>query len=223
MTETTLVHLVRHGEVYNPEGILYGRLPGFHLSDRGVLMAARVAAHLSDHDVVHVVASPLERVQETAAPIAAAHKVSVVTDNRVIESGNVFEGQPVATENVLRRPSSWRHFWNPFRPSWGEPYRRIAARMTAAVYDARDAARGHEAVVVSHQLPIWMARLAAEGRAYAHDPRNRRCTVCSLTSFCFTGDVLTRIGYAEPVAELVPAAERDATFSIGGVPKEQQP
>ena len=69
----TVVHLMRHGEVHNPDGILYGRLPGYLLSELGREMADTVARFLADHDVVRVVASPLERAQETAGPIAAAH------------------------------------------------------------------------------------------------------------------------------------------------------
>ncbi|HEV3068841.1 MAG TPA: histidine phosphatase family protein, partial [Streptosporangiaceae bacterium] len=39
MSDTTVVHLLRHGEVDNPRGIIYGRLPGYHLSANGRLMA----------------------------------------------------------------------------------------------------------------------------------------------------------------------------------------
>ena len=65
----------------------------------------------------------------------------------------------------VKRPRLWLHLCNPFRPSWGEPYKEIVARMMAAVEDARDAARGHEAVIVSHQLPIWTTRLHVEKRS----------------------------------------------------------
>ena len=71
MTEKTIVHVMRHGEVHNPEKILYGRLPDYHLSERGRAQAQAVADWLADRDIVYVVASPLERAQETAAPIAA--------------------------------------------------------------------------------------------------------------------------------------------------------
>ena len=59
----TVVHFLRHGEVHNPDGILYGRLPGFRLSDTGQRQALTVAEHLADHDIVHVVASPLTRAR----------------------------------------------------------------------------------------------------------------------------------------------------------------
>lgn len=213
---TTIVHVLRHGEVYNPQGILYGRAPGFHLSDRGLAMAERVAERIGHQDITHVVASPLERAQETAAPIAKARGVEIVTDDRVIESTNIFEGKPFSVgDGVLRRPSAWKYLWNPYKPSWGEPYAEVAARMWAAVEDARDAAAGHEAVIVSHQLPIWVLRLHAEKRRFLHDPRKRQCTLASLTSFTFTDGELVSVGYSEPAGDMIPEAERRAAFSSG--------
>ncbi|HET6167783.1 MAG TPA: histidine phosphatase family protein [Marmoricola sp.] len=212
----TVVHLLRHGEVYNPQGILYGRAPGFVLSDRGRAMAERVAERIGDRDITHIVSSPLERAQETAAPLAKVRGVVPVLDERVIESTNVFEGQPFTVgRSLVRRPSIWKHLVNPFKPSWGEPYREVADRMWAAVEDARAAAEGHEAVIVSHQLPIWICRLHAEGRRFLHDPRRRQCTLCSVTSFDFDGDRLRTIGYSEPAGDLIPVAQRRAAFSAG--------
>ena len=223
-TPDTVVHLLRHGEVHNPEGVLYGRRDGYHLSELGQKMADRVAAALTDRDITHVRSSPLERAQETAAPTAAAHDLEIVTDERVIESTNVFEGKRFAGgSNALSRPSSWRYLWNPWKPSWGEPYKEIVARMMSAVHDARVEAAGHEAVVVSHQLPIWTTRLAAEKRSFLHDPRKRQCTLCSLTSFHFVGDRLTQVSYSEPAGDLIPTKDKAAPFSAGGAPEEKQP
>ncbi|HET8604056.1 MAG TPA: histidine phosphatase family protein [Marmoricola sp.] len=219
---TTVVHLLRHGEVHNPGGILYGRSGGYHLSTRGEQMAERVAERIGDRDIVRIVASPLERAQETAAPLATRLGLEVVTDERVIESTNIFEGRPFSMgDGIFRRPSTWRHLWNPFTPSWGEPYRQIAARMWAAVEDARDAAAGHETVVVSHQLPIWVTRLHAERRRFLHDPRRRQCTLCSLTSFTFEDGQLRTISYSEPAGDLIPAGDRRAPFSAGGAAEEE--
>lgn len=224
MTPDTTVHLLRHGEVYNPEGVLYGRRDGYHLSDLGVRMAERVASAVGDRDIVHLRSSPLERAQETARPLAEARGLEIVTDERVIESTNVFEGERFGVgDGALRKPSAWRHLWNPWKPSWGEPYREIVARMMSAVHDARIAAEGHEAVVVSHQLPIWTTRLAAEKRSFLHDPRKRQCTLCSLTSFHFVGDRLTQVSYSEPAGDLIPTKDKAAPFSAGGAPEEQPP
>lgn len=212
---STIVHLLRHGEVHNPTGVLYGRLEGFGLSERGRAMAERVADHLAGTgphgadraDVVHVVASSLQRAQETATPIAAAFDLPITTDDRVIEAENRFEGLTFGVgDGSLRRPSHWRYLVNPFRPSWGEPYTQQVARVLAAVADARRAAAGHEAVIVSHQLPIWVTRQALEGKRLWHDPRRRQCNLASLTSLHYRGEELERIVYSEPAADLLPAA-----------------
>jgi broad specificity phosphatase PhoE len=223
-TPDTVVHLLRHGEVHNPEGVLYGRRDGYHLSELGLRMADRVAEAMADRDVTHIRSSPLERAQETAAPTAKAHGLEVVTDDRVIESTNVFEGKRFAdSSNALIRPSAWRHLWNPWKPSWGEPYKQVVARMMAAVHDARVEAQGHEAVVVSHQLPIWITRLSVENRSFVHDPRRRQCTLCSVTSFHFVGDAITQVSYSEPAGDLIPVKDKKAPFSAGGAPEENKP
>ncbi|HEX8865461.1 histidine phosphatase family protein [Lentzea sp. NPDC006480] len=201
----TVVHLLRHGEVHNPTGILYGRIPGFRLSERGVKQALTVAESLAENDIVHVVASPLERAQQTAAPIADSHRLELATDERLIEADNQFEGLKVAVgDGALRSPQHWPKLINPFKPSWGEPYIEIAHRMLGAVQKARSEAEGHEAVCVSHQLPIWTVRRFLEGKRMWHDPRKRECSLASLTSLIFEGEQLVRIAYSEPVGATNP-------------------
>lgn len=203
----TVVHVVRHGEVDNPERVLYGRLPGYGLSPLGRQMADLAAAHLLDRDVVAVVSSPLQRAVETATPIAAGHGLPVDLDERVIEADNVFEGRQVAGgKGLLRDPSMFKYFLNPLRPSWGEPYVDLVARMKAAVADLRERAEGREGVIVSHQAPIWMLRSALERRRLVHNPRRRECSLASVTSLTYAGDVLASVDYSEPAAELLPMA-----------------
>jgi broad specificity phosphatase PhoE len=199
----TIVHLVRHGEVDNPTGLLYGRLPDYHLSDLGIQMAERVAEHLGERDVVHLRSSPLERAQETAAPMAEAFGLPIVIDSRVIEAVNYFEGLRLSFAGALRHPKNWLYFRNPFKPSWGEAYTEVLARTRLAMRDAAEAALGHEAVIVSHQLPIWIARINAEGRRMFHDPRKRQCTLASVTSFTYIDARITSVSYSEPAAELL--------------------
>jgi broad specificity phosphatase PhoE len=201
---TTIVHLLRHGEVHNPGGILYGRIPGFGLSDLGREMALAAAERLAGRDIVHVGASPLQRAQETAEPIAASHRLDTVTYDGVIEAGNSFEGLRVGVgDGALRHPRYWWRLRDPFRPSWGEAYLDIARRMMDAVDKARVAAEGAEAVIVSHQLPIWTARRFAERKHLWHDPRRRECSLASVTSFVYEGGSLARVEYSEPAAHLV--------------------
>lgn len=195
----TKVHLVRHGEVFNPEKVLYGRLPGFRLSENGERQAKVTAEYLAAGDVAAVVASPLDRAQQTAIPIAAAHGLDVRTDHRLIESRNAFEGKPFeAGPAVFRYPSMWRLLANPLRPSWGEPYAEIAARMLAAAHHWRDAYPGREVVLVSHQLPVWTARRAMEGLHLWHRPDRRECGLASVTTAVYAGSALARVEYAEP-------------------------
>lgn len=198
----TVVHLLRHGEVHNPEGVLYGRLEGYHLSDLGREMAKVVATHLEANDITHIVASPLERARETAEPIAEAHGLDIHTDGRVIESTNYFEGRRVTKKDLLH-PRHWPKLVDVTRPSWGEPYEEVAQRMLAAVADARAAAAGHEAVIVSHQLPVWTLRNKLTGARLWHDPRKRDCALASLTSLLYEDDELASITYSEPAAALV--------------------
>jgi broad specificity phosphatase PhoE len=195
----TIVHLVRHGEVANPNGILYGRLPGYRLSEDGLMMAKAAAGFLAGRDVTVLRSSPLERAIETAEPIAAQFGLSIEIDDRLIEPWNHFEGLNIGVgDGSLRAPRHWIYLRNPFRPSWGEPYSEVAARVLAAAADAARTARGHEAVCVSHQLPIWVSRRSAEGRRLWHDPRRRQCALGSVTSLEYSGDTLTAVSYAEP-------------------------
>jgi broad specificity phosphatase PhoE len=198
----TIVHLVRHGEVDNPTGVLYGRLPGFYLSEAGERMAEVAAAALAGRDVTVVRSSPLERAVQTAAPIAKDFGLVPTTDDRLIESENFFEGKTFGVgDGSLRRPSVWVHLWNPFRPSWGEPYIQVAKRVAAAVADARDAAAGHEAVLVSHQLPIEIGRRYLQGTTLWHRPDRRTCALASITSVVYDGDRVARIDYSEPAGD----------------------
>ncbi len=206
-SEQTVVHLLRHGEVHNPGKILYGRLPGYRLSTAGEAMAEAAARWFTDRDVTHLVSSPLERARQTAQPLADALGIEPVIDERIIEAGNAFEGLAVAGGGGMwRAPKHWWRLRNPMRPSWGEPYVEIAARMLMAVEAAREAARGHEAVLVSHQLPIWTVRLHAEGRRYVHDPRRRECGLASVTSLTYDGDRIADVSYAEPAGATDPDA-----------------
>ena len=199
MSSRTTVHLLRHGEVHNPEGVLYGRLPGFRLSEDGQKMARDAADALRGRDVTAVVASPLQRAQETAGPIAEVFGLPIGTDDRLLESGNYFEGKTVGVgDGAFRNPQHWPQLRNPFRPSWGEPYDVIAERMLAAAVAARDLALGHEAVCVSHQLPIWTVRRFVEGRTLWHRPDRRQCGLASLTSITWDGDHIATVSYSEP-------------------------
>lgn len=206
--QPTIVHVCRHGQVQNPDHILYGRLPGYGLSELGQAMASRLGEHFADVPLDHLRVSPLQRAKETLAPIAANHPdLPIVEDTRVIEAANAFEGRNFGRFNQkLLLPTNWWHFRNPLRPSWGEPYRDIAVRMRAAIADmAASVPQGGQALVVAHQLPIYIARLGAEGRSFVHNPANRECRLASVTSFHILDGRVVKVSYTEPCADLYPA------------------
>jgi len=213
------VHLVRHGEVFNPDGILYGRLPGFGLSKLGHRMAQAAADELQQRSrpVSALRVSPLQRTRESAAPIAAAFAVEPEIDESIIEPTNRFEGTRMKL--AVRKPAYWPYLVNPLRPSWGEPYKSIERRMLAAVEQAFDSVDSGDVVLVSHQLPIWVTHLSVAGERFPHDPRKRRCALSSITSFervtveAEGADAsaekvrrLVEVGYVEPAASLQTAA-----------------
>lgn len=203
----TVVHLLRHGEVHNPDRRLYGRLPGYHLSEAGRAMAGSAAAFFAERDVVAVFTSPLDRARETAEPVAQSVGLAAVVDERLIEPWNHFEGLAFGVgDGSLRRIEHWWHLRNPFLPSWGEPYEQVAARMLAAVADARAAAAGHEAVCVSHQLPIWVVRRRVAGRPLWHHPARRECGLASVTSLRYRGNRVVSVSYLEPARRHRPTA-----------------
>lgn len=208
------IHLVRHGEVFNPTRVLYGRLPGFGLSDRGHKMAQAAAADLvgRDRDIAAIVSSPLQRTVESAVPIAEAFRLDATQDARIIEPTNAFEGKRMrGKDSALKDPKNWRYLVNPFRPSWGEPYKSVVARMIAGMTDAALAVNDGDVVLVSHQLPIEMVRRHVTGKTFVHDPRHRRCALSSITTFEFVDSArpevgFVEVGYADPAAHLAVGA-----------------
>ncbi|WP_080793289.1 histidine phosphatase family protein [Corynebacterium pacaense] len=200
---STIVHLVRHGEVHNPEKILYGRMPGYRLSERGRNQAAATAASFRGHDVVHLAASPLQRAQETAQAFAQVTGLEVLTDEDLLEAGNRFEGlRTKGLRSQLWNPIRWQLMTRPSLPSWGEHYSVIEARMMDAVERARLAAEGHEAILVSHQLPIVCVQRSVRGQGLGHNPAARQCDLASVTSLIFRQQEIVDICYTEPAQEI---------------------
>lgn len=192
---------MRHGEVHNPQRVLYGRLPGYRLSDDGRRMARAAAEHVQSlgRTVSRLVVSPLQRTRESAEPFAELFDLEPVIDERVIEPANVFEGKRM--KRALLNPVNWRHLVKPAVPSWGEPYASVVARMRAAMDDAAAAVEGGDVVIVSHQAPIWITRLASTGHPLRHDPRSRRCALSSVTTFERNADGRwVEVAYAEPAS-----------------------
>jgi broad specificity phosphatase PhoE len=205
-----LIHLVRHGEVFNPDHVLYGRIPGFGLSELGKLMAKESADSKIGHPITRLYASPLQRTQESAAPWSSNFGLEIITDERLIEPWNDFEGTAGFGAKALRNPRLWPKLRNPFTPSWGEPYVSIAARMLAAIEDAWTATESGEVVLVSHQLPIWMVHRELAGERLFHDPRKRRCALSSITTLRRSSgqarSAFVEVDYQDPAAALQASA-----------------
>ena len=196
---------MRHGEVENPTGVLYGRIEGFGLSLRGHRMAQLAAESLAGHDIRAVAASPLQRTRESAAPWVAQFGVDLGIDERLIEPTNAFEGINMRRD-LPRRPDLWRHLVNPQKPSWGEAFLSVQARMMASIEDHWAAADGGEVVLVSHQMPIVMVARTVAGQPLAHNPSKRRCALSSITTLERRGDAFVEVSYAEPAADLLAGA-----------------
>lgn len=177
---------------------------------------AEAAAHElagSDREVAALYASPLERAQQSAAPIASALGLEIVTEDRIIEPTNYFEGKVNSgPEAAFKKPKYWHKFWNPFLPSWGEPYRSVATRVRAAMDAAWEAEGGGDIVMVSHQSPIWMAHLDIAGKPLFHNPASRRCDLSSITTFERRSGRWVEVDYRTPAADLL----ADAT-DVGAV------
>ncbi len=198
------IRLVRHGEVHNPDGILYGRIPGYHLSELGHRMAALAAESLAGHTITRLLASPLQRTQESAQPWADRFGLPIELEERIIEPHNWFEGKIM--RDAIRTPAAWPRLTNPLRPSWGEPYTSVKKRMFAAITDAWASVDSGEVVLVSHQMPIVMVARSVAGRAPFHDPRKRRCTLSSITTLRREGERFVEVDYQEPARELLAAS-----------------
>lgn len=194
------LHLVRHGEVHNPRRVLYGRLPGYGLSEAGRRMARQAAEWVQsmDRPVTALWASPLQRTRESAEPFTAIFGLEPHIDDRIIEPTNVFEGRRMV--RALLNPWNWRHLRKPAIPSWGEPYADVVSRMNSAMTEGWESVDSGDVVMVSHQLPIWITHLAVAGLPTQHDPRRRRCALSSVTSFEMVDDKWTEVAYAEPAA-----------------------
>lgn len=210
----TRIHLVRHGEVHNPKGVLYGRLPNFSLSVRGEEMALAAAMELkaSGAKVTRILSSPLTRTLQSAKPISQQFNVPIEVEDALIEPTNIFEGHVVGVKTLLRNPKFLAKLYDPFTPSWGEPFSQIASRLTGAMEKAWRETPSGEVVMVSHQLPIWMVHRSSSGKPLAHDPRSRRCDLSSITSFEFTDSGLREVQYRDPAKEL-----RSKAIDVGAV------
>lgn len=161
MAKKTTIYLVRHGDVYNPDGVFYERIAGFRLSDLGHLQAKTLGDFLAQKNISVIYASPLERAQETASYIQAHYPhLSVITDERLIEVSSVKRGQKQKDLTLER--------WNFYKPAYtklgGEKLSDIWKRMNRFFRDIVKKHKGESIVAVSHGDPIMISSVKHRGR-----------------------------------------------------------
>ena len=185
MTERTIVHLMRHGEVHNPTACSTAGCPSYYLSrPRPPDGRKRSPTRWQGRDVTYLVASPLERAQQTAEPPARAPRPAD-RDRRARDRGR----QLVRGPDVRRRrrlaaaPAALVAPAQPVRPSWGEPYKDIAARMRAAVARRpRGGARPRGGHRVAPAAGLDRPSVVREAVVRRTTRGERQCTLASLTT-----------------------------------------
>ena len=195
---TGTIHLVRHGDVENPKAVLYGRLPGFHLSELGRRQAEEAGERLAEANVTSLWTSPLERARETAETIARHHDAPIVTDDRLLESDTRFEGIKRSPMTFLMDPRNWWKMRNPLKPSWGETFAQIGERMLSVIAEASSTAAGGETVLVAHQTPVVVARNAMSGKWGPPWLGGARCATGSITTMVMEEGRLVSASYFVP-------------------------
>lgn len=159
------IHLVRHGEVANPNHVVYGDLPGFNLSPAGVLHAHAAARHLDDTPIGVVITSPLARAVQTATAIARRHGLAPVIDPRLIETRQFPHWTARRWDEVVEaHPGEFAAYLEDAAaaPSADEGILAVAERVASALSD--HAPERGDLVAVGHQDPIQAVRLHLTGR-----------------------------------------------------------
>jgi len=205
----TLVLLVRHGTTPSTGTILPGRAPGLHLSEVGQAQALSAAARIAEIDPAPsaVYASPLERTQETAAPIAKALKLRVRTSPGLLECDfGSWTGKRLAD---LRKKPEWQTVQaapSSFRFPRGESFAEMAARSYDTVVDLAAKHRGQSIVAVSHADPIKAIVSVAAGSPLDMFQR-LSISPCSVTALLLsdTGPHLLAMNTTASLKELRPS------------------
>lgn len=181
----SVVHLIRHGEVENPNQTVYADLPGFNLSARGRRQAAWAANALASNRIGAVYSSPLDRAVETASEIANHHSRAcmVVPDLTEWALMSRWRGLPWPQLDRHRPGELDAYLTNPLQMDFSpETVEELAARMGGTVSELAGRHPDQELVVVCHQDPIQTARLVLTGRPLAllHEAKPRHCEIISL-------------------------------------------
>jgi len=157
----TTIYLVRHGDVHNPDAIMYERLPGFRLSDLGRKQAHDLGKFLADKKISTIYASPLERTNETANIIASYHPgVTIAYDERLLEVSTTARGKKV----VDLEAEHWNFYTPKYLENGGERLSDIWRRMSTVIREIVRKHKGQEIVVVSHGDPLMVTMIKHRGK-----------------------------------------------------------
>jgi broad specificity phosphatase PhoE len=195
----TTLHLVRHCDVENPEGVLYGHLPGFRLSDKGVRQAHALGEFFAERPVREIYASPLERAQQTAHIIASyLDNAPVVTTPELVEARFGLHLQGVRPKDVpLKRPLWFVHMlWPGLLPN-DESVAAMAARVRAPLSRLLRDFPGQEGICVSHGDPIQAFWVESE-RRHAYALHRLQCAKGGMLSLSYEDGELVSQQYRPP-------------------------
>lgn len=162
----TIVHLVRHGEVANPNHVVYADLEGFNLSPLGVRQVHSAASHLAQRPIEGVFTSPLARARQTATAIARHHHLEPIVVDDLVETrqypgwtghrwADLSAHFPGQVERYLEDASTLDDV--------AETLDDVADRVTRVVVDTARSGL-HEFAIVGHQDPLQAGRLRLTGR-----------------------------------------------------------
>lgn len=145
--ETTML-FVRHGEVDNPNHVLPGRLPNFHLSAQGKAQAKQAGFFLKDRNIDVIYTSPMERCRETADIIRrqTGASVSLFTHNGLTEVATARDGEPLAS----LQQDNFNFFTPMYRKRGAESITDIYNRASKTLQEIRRKYPGKTCVVVTH-------------------------------------------------------------------------
>jgi broad specificity phosphatase PhoE len=215
---STRLHLVRHCDVRNPEGVLYGHLPDFPLSEKGVRQAHALGRYFASSMARQIYSSPLERARQTAEIIASYLPVPITYTDDLIETrfGLYLQGVP-PKQVPWRRPLWLIHMVWPGLLGNDESVAALAARVRRPLLRLLADHPGEGGICVSHGDPIQGFWVAAQRRP-RYALHRLQCAKGGLLQLDYEGEELNHLAYLSPtrIAELAPEPDQTEAGSRSG-------
>lgn len=166
----TIIYFIRHGEVYNPHKVLYGRLPGFPLTVKGEQQINKLAQNLVGKGISVIYTSPLERARQTADILAGHLGIAAISSNFLLETRHARDGISLVTFHAKVEP----HLYEPGNLKAGqETIKSQAIRMQKFIKNIISKHLGQSIAAVSHGDPIIIVRAETEGKQLTYDYKKR--------------------------------------------------